>query len=185
MNSKALLSVLLVPIAIGMCCSLGWAQNLEVPDCAGRILEEDNSAGSYTLAFKQRLVVQNSNDDMLEFDLKQFNGSIVIAINIKGAGDCLDEVSSMTARFTSGKVVKLPMNAFFNCDREYVSFFGGGFGRKNELQQFVDNEIEWIRVETRKSIAYKDRKNFVEVKFTPAQAQEFRERMECLVGEAQ
>jgi hypothetical protein len=179
MNTKVLIAVFLVLTYT----SFGWAQTLEVPECAGRMLEEDNTAGSYTLAFKQRLVVKNSPDDLLEFDLKQFNGSIVIAINIKGAGDCLDEVSSMTTRFTSGKILKLPMNAFFNCDREYVSFFGGGFGRKNELRQFVDNQIEWVRVETRKSIAYKDRKKFVEVKFTPEQAREFQERMRCLVGE--
>lgn len=177
MHAKALLSVLLI-----MYCTLGWAQNGEVPDCAGRILVEDNTAGSYTLAFKQRLVVQNSSEDLLEFDLKQFNGSIVIAINVKGAGDCLDERSSMTAQFTTGETIKLLMNAFFNCDREFVSFFGGGFGRKNELQQFVDGEIKSVRVETRKSIAFKDRKNFVEVNFTPTQAREFQQRMKCLVG---
>jgi hypothetical protein len=179
MDKSIFLSVLLLSIPLVYTS----AQNAELPDCAEEMVEETDSLGVYTRAFKNNrfMIVKNSTDDTLKFDLMQFNNAILIFVGVAGAGDCLDELSNMTTRFTSGETVTLTMNAFFNCDREYISLFGGSFGRKKELELFLKNKIESVRVETRKSIAFPERKTFVEVTFTPEQAQEFLRRMKCLV----
>ena len=179
MHSKLFFTVVLVWVG----AILTYAQN-EAPDkCAGKIIElTDSVNGTFTRAFKDKLVVSNSPQERLEFDLKQFNEAIVFSVLIKGAGDyCLDETSKMTVKFVSGESVTLPMDGKFNCDNEFAAFFGGPFGKKKEFRMFLDNEIATLRVETRKSVIDKTRKNFVEVKFTAPLQKEFMERLDCLV----
>ncbi len=162
---------------------LSYAQNEEPAKCAGKIIEQtDSVSGNFTRSFKEKLVISNSPQDKLEFDLKQFNEAIVFSVLIKGSGDyCLDETSKMTVKFVSGETITLPMDGKFNCDNEFASFFGGPFGKKKEFRMFLDNEVETVRVETRKSAIDKSRKNFVEVKFTTQQQKELVERLDCLV----
>lgn len=171
----------------GLCCitsSAGFAQAARPSKCAEKMVEDmDSVQGTFTRKFKEKLVVANSAEDRLEFDLKQFNDAIVFSVFIKGAGDCLDENSKMKVKFVSGASLSLPMDGKFNCDNDYAAFFGGAFGKKKEFRMFLTEEIEMVRIETRKSVVDKSRKNFVEVKFTPLQQKEFIERLECLVEE--
>jgi hypothetical protein len=160
-----------------------YGQN-ETPDkCAAKILEQtDSVSGNFTRSFKEKFVVAVAPKERLEFDLKQFNEAIVVSVLMKGAGDyCLDETSKMIVKFVSGQTVTLPMDGKFNCDNEFASFFGGPFAKKKEFRMLLDNEIETLRVEARKSVIDKTRKNFMEVKFTEAQRKEFMERLDCLV----
>ena len=161
-----------------------YAQNGALTKCAGKISEvTDSVQGTFTRGFKEKLVVSNSPEDRLEFDLHQFNDALVFSIFVKGAGDCLDETSKMKVKFVSGATLLLPMDGKFNCDNDFAAFFLGAFGKKKEFRMFLENEIETVRVETRKSVIDKSRKNFVEVKFTAPQQKEFIERLECLVEE--
>src|SRR6185369_8378085 len=137
MHSKLSLSVVL----FGMVATFTYAQS-EPPDkCAGKIKEQTDSVnGTFTRAFKEKLLISNSPQERLEFDLKQFNEAIVISVLIKGAGDyCLDETSKMIVKFVSGATVTLQMDGKFNCDNEFASFFGGPFGKKKEFRMFLDN----------------------------------------------
>jgi hypothetical protein len=162
--------------------TLTSAQNSIRSNCADKIVEAmDSSQGTFTRKFKEKLVVANSPDDQLAFDLKQFNDAIVISATVKGAGDCLDENSKMIVKFVSGSTLTLPMDGNFNCDNDYAAFFGGAFGKKKEFRMLLTTEIETVRILTRKSVIDKARKNFVEVTFTPQQKKEFIERLECLV----
>ncbi len=154
------------------------------PNCASKLIEQtDSVTGTFTRKFKDKLIVSNSPDDRLEFDLKQFNDALVISAQVKGAGDCLDENSKMMIKFVSGEKMVLPMDGKFNCDNDYAAFFGGAFGKKKEFRTLLSTEIETVRIETRKSAIDKTRKNFVEVKFTEAQRKEFMDRLNCLVEE--
>lgn len=163
---------------------VAFAQNNPSTNCAGKLIEQtDSTSGTFTRKFKDKLIVSNSPTDLLEFDLKQFNDAIVISATVKGAGDCLDENSKMTVTFEGGAKLALAMDGRFNCDSDYAAFFGGAFGKKKEFRLFLSNEIETIRIETRKSAIDKTRKNFVEVNFTGQQRKEFMERLNCLVEE--
>ncbi len=179
MQLKLFLSVALFWMAV----TLVHAQSDPPDKCAARIVEQtDSVSGTFTRAFKEKLIVSNSPQERLEFDLKQFNEAIVISVLMKGAGDyCFDETSKMIVKFVSGGTVTLPMDGKFNCDNEFASFFGGPFGKKKEFKMFLENEIETVRVEARKSVIDKTRKNFMEMKFTETQRKEFMERLDCLV----
>ncbi len=180
MNPMHLLFAGLCWIASSAC----FAQAAQPSKCTEKMVEEmDSVQGTFTRKFKEKLIVANSPEDRLEFDLKQFNDAIVFSVFIKGAGDCLDENSKMKVKFISGASLLLPMDGKFNCDNDYATFFGGAFGKKKEFRMFLSDEIETVRIETRKSVIDKTRKNFVEVKFTPQQQKEFIERLECLVEE--
>jgi hypothetical protein len=162
--------------------TITYAQNGASLKCAEKMTEEtDSLTGTFTRRFKEKLLISNSPEDRLEFDLHQFNDGLVFSVFIKGAGDCLDETSKMKVKFVSGATLVLPMDGKFNCDNDYAAFFLGAFGKKKEFKMFMENEIETVRVETRKSVIDKSRKNFVEVKFTAAQQKEFIERLKCLV----
>ena len=159
-----------------------YAQNGEPVKCDGKLIEAiDSVEGTFTRSFKEKLLVSNSPEDQLEFDLKQFNEAIVFSVFVKGAGNCLDETSKMTVKFVSGATISLSMDGKFNCDNEFAAFFGGPFGKKKEFRMFLENGIETVRVETRRSVIDKKRKNFVEVKFSGQQQKEFMERLDCLV----
>jgi hypothetical protein len=179
MNAK----LFLLAFLLWMPLKHGKAQEKMSTLCEGKLVEElDSITGAFTRSYKEKLIVQNSPEDLLDMDLKQFNEVLVFSVLVKGAGDCLDESSKMITTFTSGATVTLMMQGNFNCDREFVAFFGDSFGKKKEFRMFFTNEIEIVRVETRKSIADKNRKNFVEVRFTSEQAKEFIQRLECLLG---
>jgi len=167
---------------VSLSSSILFGQEASPSPCAVQLLDETDSVqGTYTRRFKEKLVVQNSAEDLLEFDLKQFNDVLVFSVLVKGAGDCLDENSKMTIRFVSGATISLGMDGKFNCDNEFAAFFGGTFGKKKEFRACLTNEIETVKVETRKSVIDKTRKNFVEVKFTPEQRIEFVMRLGCLL----
>lgn len=151
--------------------------------CTERMVDEtDSIQGTFSRSFVTKLIVTNGTDN-LAFDLKQFNDALVVSALVTGAGDCLDENSKMIVKFVSGSSITLPMDGKFNCDREYAAFFGGPFGKKKEFRMLLTQEIESVRVETRKSVIDKTKKNFVDVAFTADQQKEFMERLECLVGE--
>lgn len=179
MHFKLFLSVVLFCTAF----TFTHGQNESPDKCAGKITEQtDSVSGTFTRSFKEKLVISNSPQEKLEFDLKQFNEAIVISVLMKGSGDyCLDETSKMIVKFVSGQTVTLAMDGKFNCDNEFAAFFGGPFGKKKEFRMFLDNEIETLRVEARKSVIDKTRKNFIELKFTQPQRKEFMERLDCLV----
>lgn len=159
------------------------AQSQPKAGCEQKMVEEtDSIQGTFSRSFVAKLIVANATDN-LTFDLKQFNDALVVSALVTGAGDCLDENSKMIVNFVSGSTITLPMDGKFNCDREYAAFFGGPFGKKKEFRMLLTQEIESVRVETRKSVIDKTKKNFVEVIFTTDQQKEFIERLECLVGE--
>jgi hypothetical protein len=169
----------LISLITSLCLGQGTPEK-----CAGKLIEETDSVdGTFTRKFKDKLIVSNSPDDRLEFDLKQFNDALVISARVKGAGDCLDENSKMTVKFVAGQKLVLSMDGRFNCDNDFAAFFGGAFGKKKEFRMFLVNEIETVRIETRKSAIDKNRKNYVEVKFTELQQKEFIERLDCLVSD--
>lgn len=176
--------IILIAALTWLVFNIGLAQESATVNCAGKMVDENDSiAGTYTRRFKEKLVIKNSDTDLLMVDLKQFNDVLVFSVLVKGAGDCLDESSKMITTFVSGATVTLPMDGKFNCDQEFAAFFGATFGKKKEFRMFLLNEIESIKVETRKSVIDKTRKNFVEVTLNADQRKEFIQRLECLVGE--
>lgn len=177
--------VLLIGLLVCVLMIKLQAQSSSQPNsgCKEKMVDEtDSTQGAFTRSFVTKLIIANASDN-LTFDLKQFNDALVISALVTGAGDCLDENSKMVVKFVSGTTITLPMDGKFNCDREYAAFFGGPFGKKKEFRMLLSEEIESIRVETRKSVIDKTRKNFVEVTLTADQQKEFMQRLECLVGE--
>ena len=138
--------ILLFAFIIGVPFTPVEAQETTLMSCEGKLVEElDSITGMFTRSFKEKFIVQNSPEDMLDFDLKQFNEVLVFSVLATGAGDCLDEKSKMITKFTSGETLTLMMQGDFNCDREFVAFFGGTFGRKKEFRMFFANEIKRIK----------------------------------------
>jgi hypothetical protein len=85
---------------------------------------------------------------------------------------CIDENAAVLILFTDGSKITLKSDGKFNCDGKVTVYFGGVFGRRDDLEELSTKKIKAMRVNTRKSLVEED--------FTDSQATELFNQINCL-----
>jgi len=136
--------------------------------------ETDKVTGKVTRGSKESILVSKDGKNGFGFYIFEGSNSIILSATVVGAGGCIDDTNKMNILFRDGTRLELINNTKFNCDGNFVLYFGGVFGKKKELEQLKTKEIETMRVRTSKS--------YVEEDFTPENSKTFMKTLECLAN---
>lgn len=145
-------------------------------DCSKLILQKTDSAGNQTTAAHD--VVFISDDDKTGLSvycfLNRSHKVLVVSIQAIGAGECVDKGDRVEFLFANGEALELNNTNDFNCDGSSTLYFGGGLGKKNELNTLASTPIKTMRVWTRD--------DYVQKELPPSQAEELMKIFRCLMS---
>ncbi len=144
-------------------------------------VDADSSRMTYNLSSREDIVIAQHGKDAIKFVFLEIDKIIIIHIDAVGGGDCIDDTNKITITFRDGSVLEMPNNGKFNCDGEFSLFFNGGYGNKKELNMLRTMEIKHVKVETRKSLIDKNRKNFAEAHIPTEKSKKIMQTLDCLV----
>ena len=164
-----------------LCAQSVFSQNDTLSVCEKLIrIDADSARGKYNLSSREDIIISKDGKDVIKFVFLEIDKVIIVHIDAVGGGDCVDETNKITINFRDGSKLQMPNNGRFNCDGEFSLFFNGGYGNKKELNLFKTKEIEYVKVETRKSLIDKTRKNFAEANIPSEKSKLIMQVMDCL-----
>jgi len=170
---KRLVIITIILIFVSVKANAQTGDSLGCQNLIKRI--EDKVMGTSFMACKIPLVV--SKDGINGFKILSNTGNtgertlIIIAV---GAGYCIDQGQKANILFRDGTRLELHSDSKFNCEGEFVIYFGGVFGKSEEYDLLSSKEIETLRVWTSKG--------FVEQDFTPDNSKRLMKTLDCLKG---
>lgn len=144
-------------------------------DCSTYIsTKTDKVTGKSTTSLSETLIISKDGGEkgFGVIAMKADKKSLILSIKAIGAGNCIDDKGKMNVLFRDGTRLELTNDGDFNCNANYVQYFGGVFGKKKEIEMFKNKEIETIRVWTSKG--------YVEENLTDEQSKIFMNSMRCL-----
>ena len=100
--------------------------------------------------------------------------SVIISIQIVGAGNCINDDDKMNVLFRDGTRLELTNEIGFNCDGNFSLYFSGVFGKQRQLEMFGSIEVETMRIWISNSYVEKD--------FNSDQSIKFMKSVECLMN---
>jgi hypothetical protein len=99
-----------------------------------------------------------------------------LSLNVKvvegSRNACLDSKAEIAILFADGSRLSLRSSDDFNCSGDATVYFGGVFGKYDELEELATKKIKAMRIYTYKSNVQSD--------FTDAQASEILNQISCL-----
>lgn len=116
----------------------------------------DKMTGESTRMMKEGILVSEDNENGFGIIAFEASGAVILKIIAAGAGSCIEDAAEMNILFRDGTRLKMVNSGKFNCEGVFTVYFGGGFGRKKELEILRSREIETLRVWTSKSYVEKD-----------------------------
>jgi hypothetical protein len=136
--------------------------------------EVDKVSGVSTVAAKEILIVSKDGgtNGVAFYPFISSSKNIIMSISAYGGSACIDDDAKMNVLFRDGSRIVLYNDAKFNCDRKFTLYFGGVFGKKKELNQLCEKEIETVRVWTSKG--------YVEETLDSDQSKELMSVLNCL-----
>lgn len=145
-------------------------------DCSDLIsTETDKMTGKSTTSSKETLIISDDGGKTgFGIFILDISGTLVFSIQAVGAGNCIDDENKMNILFRDGTRLELVNNGKFNCDGKFTLYFGGSFGKNNELELIKTKEIETVRIWTSKSYVEKD--------FSSIQSKQLIKTIECLLN---
>jgi hypothetical protein len=160
-----------------------FAQHEDTALCDSLIqVDVDSVAGVYNIGSRRDIIISKAGKDVLEFVFLVVDRVIIVHVSVLGDTYCVEEISKINFVFKDGTTLELPNNGKFNCDGEFSVFFGGGFGKKRELNILQTKPIEYVKVGVKKSVVYKDRKNYVEANIPADKSKLIMQTMLCIEG---
>lgn len=155
----------------------GVKSNLDPNDCSNWIkTTEDKVSGNSYTSMKDFLIVSNEDGKKgLGISImKTSRGIIIFDIKAVGAGSCIDKGAKINFLFTDESRLELFTDGDFNCKAMAKIYFGDSYGKKVQLSEIQNKEIDILRVWTSDG--------YVEEKFTNSQALHFKSSLNCLLG---
>ncbi|MFD0999432.1 hypothetical protein ACFQ21_08945 [Ohtaekwangia kribbensis] len=126
-------------------------------ECKDIVIDKvDKMTGESTRMMKEGMVVSEDNENGFGIIAFEASGSVILKIIAAGAGSCIEDAAEMNILFRDGTRLKMVNGGKFNCEGVFTVYFGGGFGKRKELEILRSKEIETLRVWTSKSYVEKD-----------------------------
>ena len=135
----------------------------------------DRVTGATTTSAKNSIMVM-SEDGRKGFGVLLMNGpknSLILSIEALGSAICIDQGALINILFTDGSRLALQSNGEFNCEGKAALYFGGVFGKKSQLEELKNKDIQTMRIWTSHS--------YIEQEFSPETRQEFHNVIHCLI----
>ena len=144
-------------------------------DCSQYIeTTEDKMTGDKSTSAKETIIVSTDGGKkgFGIFLMQSSRGGSIFSIQAVGAGSCIDEGAKINILFTDGSKLELINASDFNCKGNATVYFGGSFGKTNQLKELQTKKIQTMRVWTSDS--------FVEKDFTKENSNDFFQIVHCL-----
>lgn len=174
-------TILLLSLMI-FCSTITNAQDHGNINCDDYInVENDRITGNRVIGSNDiNIVIDSENrDNAFGIDF-WYNSStedvIVLNVQIRGGGNCIDRGDKMNILFRDGTRMELSNVGDFNCDPLYTQYFGSIFGMTEKLDEFGSKEIELMRIQTRNES--------VDVEFSEEESKQVMNVARCVVNAA-
>lgn len=134
----------------------------------------DKVTGESSISAKSKIIVSadKKSKGLGILLLVSERGTLIIHTKVIGAGSCIDQGAKANILFTDGSRLELNNDGKFNCDEEFTIYFGGPFGRLDQLEQLKTKRIETIRFWTENGYVQED--------FTADNKEEFYQTINCI-----
>lgn len=134
---------------------------------------EDKVTGKSYLAMKDYIKVTEDGVKGFLINLHTASkGNIIFSITVAGLGSCLEDAAKINILFDDNSKLELFSDKDFNCKGELLVFFGGSNGRKFELSELSNKNIEIMRINGKDKI--------MQVNFKKHQAIQLKNVFKCL-----
>lgn len=115
----------------------------------------DKVTGNKTQVSKETLMIsKDGKKGILIYAIR--SKGLILSMQAYGASSCIDEKAKVNVLFRDGSRLELLNDGKFNCDKDFTFYFGGVFGKTNELDALRTKEIETIRAWTRDGFVEED-----------------------------
>lgn len=104
----------------------------------------------------------------------KYKDLVILSLHIAGAGPCISATDKVNILFASGEKLELKNDNAANCKGDFKLYFGGDFGKSDNLQQLQKSAIKTIRVWAGTS--------FVQQDMTAKQSAQLQATLNCLVN---
>ena len=145
-------------------------------DCSDLISTEiDKVTGiSYTGSIEPIVISDYEGGTGFSILFVKGRNSVIISIQIVGAGNCINDDDKMNVLFRDGTRLELTNEIGFNCDGDFSLYFSGVFGKQRQLEMFGSIEVETMRIWISNSYVEKD--------FNSDQSIKFMKSVECIMN---
>lgn len=76
----------------------------------------------------------------------KYKDLVILSLHIAGAGPCINTTDKVNILFSNGDKLELKNDNAANCKGDFKLYFGGDFGKGDNLQQLQKSAIKTIRV---------------------------------------
>lgn len=104
----------------------------------------------------------------------KYQGNIIMSFKVVGAGSCVGQSDKINFLFSDSSRLEIKNDHKFNCQGTLKLYFGGPFGKLEQLNKLLSGNVATIRAWTGSQ--------FVQRNLTIRQAKQLRETMDCLNG---
>ena len=114
------------------------------------------SKNKYSLLKESILISENGIEGLVVSLVEGTSGMVIFGVNPVGAGSCIDSDEKMELLFRNGEIMTLRHSSDFNCEKNWVTYFGGEFKQTLKYDLLKNNELETIRVWTNDGYVQED-----------------------------
>lgn len=155
--------------------SVLFAQNTDstspVKSCEDLVIQKYDKVTGKTDVYGKPMYINNSDEKGgIVINLIKRSKKIDFVISIGNV--CVDDSDKINILFRDGSRLELENQAEYNCTGIHMQVLGGNRRRREILKEFVEKEIEILRVHTRTS--------YIERSFKHAESVQFQKTLQCL-----
>ncbi len=142
-------------------------------DCSKLISTEvDVVTGKSSVGSVQSLIVSKSDEYGFAIYLVKGGSSIIVSMQVIGAGNCIDDNDKMNILFTDGTRLEMTNMKDFNCENKFGLYLGKMFRTIKQLDMLSTKKVSIMRVQTSKG--------YVEMNFTDEEATTLMNSFKCI-----
>jgi len=144
-------------------------------DCSALVaVERSIQKDKFVAQSKTIKVASDSTTGFAISFYKSKNGPLIWTTSINAKGHCIKEEGKMLIVMRDGKRFQVDNNGKDNCDGSFKLYFGGTYGKEDQLESFQSTEIAAIKVWTSNS--------FVEETFSDDHSSLFKASINCMLS---
>jgi hypothetical protein len=161
-------AILIILILTGKVCSAQVCDTL-----TAQVI--DKVTGDTTRISKANIVLtDNAGKTRIVITCLKYEGNVILSFKVVGAGSCVSEADKINFVLADSSRLEIKNDHKFNCQGAMKLYFGGPFGKVDQLDKLLSGNVVTIRA----WIADK----YMQQNLTNQQAKQLRETLVCLKG---
>jgi hypothetical protein len=156
-------------LALMLTCNLCAAQ---VCDSLTTQTRDRVSGDTITISNKPIALTDNAGKTGIAITCLKYEGNVILSFKVVGAGSCISEADKINFVLADSSRLEIKNDHKFNCQGAMKLYFGGPFGKAEQLQKLLSSNVVTIRAWVGN--------NFIQKELTKKQAEQLRDTIRCL-----